>query len=131
MRAGAVGNRTDNVAHAVTGHHIARDFRCAFQIVGSTGRNIAEVDFFAHTAAEQHHKIVEHGLLRTIGAVFLRQRHRKAAGHTARNDGDLMHGVLPFQIIGCDCVTGFVNSCELLFLIGYLGRTEKAGQFRI
>ena len=81
-------------AHTVARHHIARNARRLLDIAGCAGGNIVKEELFGNSAAKTGHDALEHLCLGgKVLRVLIRAIERKAAGHSARNDGDIVHGV--------------------------------------
>ena len=52
--------RTDRVAHAVLGDHLARDLGRPFDVVGGPGGDVARHDLLGDTPAHEHREFVAH-----------------------------------------------------------------------
>ena len=115
--AGGVVDRAQCLGHTVLDHHVGRGLGRLFDIVGSAGGDIAHDQGFCHTAAEIDHDLLLHLTLGAIAAILGRQRHRITARHTARDDGDLVHGILRLTRVEADRVTGFMIRSELLLTL--------------
>ena len=116
----AEGNRAKRFAHAVFGDHLARNLRGALNIVGRACRNVAEDQRFRHTAAQQDDELIEHIVFGGIALILLRHGHRIAARHTARNNGNLMDGILTRQEEGCHRVARLMVGGQFFLLAAHL-----------
>ena len=59
----AIVDHANLLRHAVLGHHSTRDLAGMLDILGSTGRHIAEDDLLRDTAAKRYHDILQHPAL--------------------------------------------------------------------
>ena len=81
-------------AHTVARHHIARNARRLLDIAGRAGGDIVKEELFGYSAAEAGYDALKHLCLGgKVLRVLIRAIERKAAGHSAWNDGDIVHGV--------------------------------------
>ena len=104
------------VAHAVTGHHVARQLRGALKVVARPGRHLVHEDFFGNAPPEENGDTREKVLLVVRVAVFFRQLHRHAQRTAARDDRHLMNRI-GFRHQFCnERVTGFVVRRILLLV---------------
>ena len=70
--------RTDRVAHAVLGDHLARDLGRALDVVAGAGGDVAGDDLLGDAAAHQHRELVAQLLAGHQELVLLGQRQRVA-----------------------------------------------------
>ena len=115
--AGFERDRAEPVAHAVHRDHLARDLRGALDVVRRAGRNVAEHQLFGNAAAKQRDDLLFHIALGLVRAVLRGQRDRHAARAAARNDRDLVHGIVRRQCVHHDGVTGLVIGGQLALVL--------------
>ena len=105
-------------AHAVAGDHVAGDAGGLLDIAGRAGRDIVKEQLLGDTSAEAGYDALEH--LRSRGEVLrvlVGAIQREAAGHAARDDGYIVHGVRVLQKLRGYRVAGLVVSGQALCLI--------------
>ena len=115
---GAVDDGAEPLREAVARDHGAGGGGGAFQVVGSAGGDIVQHELFGHAAAQQADDVFAHGGLGDVAGVLFGQIHREAAGRAARDDADLVHGVVRLAEVAGDGVAGLVVGGQALFLVG-------------
>ena len=114
----------ETVAHAVHGDHVAHDLRRLLDIAGCAGGDIVKEDLFGNASAERHNDVLKHLAARAEALVILRAEEREAAGLSAGDDGDILHGIDVLKIVRGDGVAGFVVCGQAAILFG-----DNAGLF--
>ena len=89
----AVDTRTQHIAHAPAGHHVARKIRGALEIVGGAGGHLAHKHLFGDAPAHEHRNRSQQRFAVMAVAVLLRQLHRGAERPPTRDDGHLVHRI--------------------------------------
>ena len=105
MVSGIEEDGTQLIAHAVTGNHITGRLRRLLDISGGSGRNIVKEQFFGNPSAQSHDDTLIHfrpGF--EVLQIFLRAEQCKTAGHTARNNGDIVNRIHILQVLARDCM---------------------------
>ena len=106
------------LAHPELRHHLARGPGGTLQIVGGSAGHVAEHQLLRDAPAEQYADAVQQVRPRRQKAVLLGQLKRVAQrGVSARDDGDLVHGVAVRKHLGDNSVSHLVVGDDLLFLI--------------
>ena len=90
----AVGQRPELLAHAPLAHHLAGDLGRLLDVVAGAGRHLPEDDLLGDAAAERDGDAALRLLLGEVVAVVLRQVPGDAERRAARDDGDLVDGVV-------------------------------------
>ena len=116
---GAVVDAAKLLGHAVLGDHRSGGLGRLLDIVGRACGDIVENQRLGDTSAETDDDILEHLLAGVIGLILGGQGHGIAARHTARNNRDLVNGILRLELVEEDRVTCLVIGGELLFLVAH------------
>ena len=113
-------HHAEGVAHAVHGDHVARDGRGLLDILGgAVGHGVHH--HFLRRAAAHRHRDLRHQLVAgaQIGLVLL--GHQQGVAEAAlgvRDDGDLLHGLGIFLLVGDHGMADLVIGHKLLFKLG-------------
>ena len=113
----AVGNRPQDVAHAVLRDHAAHDARRMLNVLRSARRDLLQDDLFGDASAHRDLELVHEFRARRVGAILLGQHQRVAARPAARNDRDLVHGISVRQEHADERMTALVIRRQFLLLV--------------
>ena len=92
--------------------------RRLLDVAGSAGGDVVKEDLLGDAPAERDDDVLKHLAARAEALVVLRAEQREAAGLTARDDRDILHGIDMLKIMRGDGVTGFVVRGEPPLLLG-------------
>jgi len=123
--AGLVLERAELVAHAPTGHHIARQISGILDVGRCAGRHlvVTEDDFLRHAPAHRNRKVRVH-FIAVIGiAVPFWQAHYHAQRAATRDNGGLVDWVGSVFVDRDDRMAGFVIGGHFLFVVGHHHRS--------
>src|SRR3569832_501491 len=115
----AVGQRAELLGQAPLGHHVAGDFSGPQNVVGRPGGHHVgpEDQLLGDTAAHHAGDRALQPLLAVTVAVRLRQEHGHAQRAAARDDGDLVHGIMRRHLETDDGMARLVIGGELLLFV--------------
>ena len=123
---GGVGDRPEAAAHAVARDHVARDARGALDVVRRAGRDIVQLQLLRDAPTQKGDDRLIHLVAGKIARIVGREADGHAARRTARDNGDLMHGVLRRQMVHGDGVARLMIGGQLPFML----RNDTAALFR-
>ena len=123
---GGVGDRPEAAAHAVARDHVARDARGALDVVRRAGRDIVQLQLLRDAPTQEGDNRLIHLVAGKIARIVGREADGHAARRTARDNGDLMHGVLRRQMVHGDGVARLMIGGQLPFML----RNDTAALFR-
>src|SRR3569623_1461779 len=115
----AVGQRAELLGQAPLGHHVAGDFSGPLNVVGRPGGHHVgpEDQLLGDTAAHHAGDRALQSLLAVTVAVRLRQEHGHAQRAAARDDGDLVHGIMRRHLETDNNMARLVIGGELLLFV--------------
>ena len=93
------------ITHTPLGHHLARELRCALNIVGCTCGDVLNDKLFRRTTCKQHCDIVKELASCHVVVIVVRERDCIACRLSARNNADFVHAVAVLHKFGNDCVS--------------------------